>query len=103
MEWQIAPEVEDVVIGVYKSYVAPTIKQSPDVLRIRLYKVDNATTLQGSSHETKEKSTLHSYFTLLEFATEEYPWDVVLELAEHELWKKYFEKQTGDVVSRFCI
>jgi hypothetical protein len=93
--------MEDEVVRWYKAYVGPKLSSSPDVLRMRLLEVDNATVLQGTSYETKEKDALLTYFTLVEFATEDYPWDVIFELAENEQWKQYFEMQTV-VVSRAC-
>jgi hypothetical protein len=37
---------------------------------------------------------MHTYFTLIELETEEWPWETVFELAENEKWKKYFEAQS---------
>lgn len=81
--------------------MAPKIFSSPDVLRFRIFEVDNAMTLQGASYETKDKDLLHSYFTLIELDTEEWPWSIVLELDEHPKWKQYFEGQ--DVVVSYQL
>ena len=93
MEWRVSAETENEIIDFYTSFVGPKISSSPDILRFRLFEVDNATVLQGASYETKEKDSLHTYFTLVELETEEWPWDVVIELAENEKWKQYFEAQ----------
>jgi hypothetical protein len=98
-EWRVGAEQQDEIMDFYTSYVGPTISSSPDVLRIRLFEVDTATVLEGESYKTEEKEKLHTYFTLIELETEQWPWDVIFELAENEKWKKYFEKQSS-VVSR---
>jgi hypothetical protein len=93
MEWHVPIEQQDEILDFYTSYVGPLISSSPDILRFRLLKVSNATVLQGDSYVTKEKDGLHTFFTLVELETEEWPWDVVFELAENEKWKQYFEAQ----------
>lgn len=93
MEWKVSAERQDEVLEFYTSYVAPKVSSSPDVLRLRMFEVDNATVLQGTSYETKEKDSLHTYFTLVEFETDDWPWEAVIELAENPDWRKYFEAQ----------
>jgi len=103
MEWRISPGLEDEVIRWYTSFLAPKLSSSPDVLRMRLFEVDNATVLRGASYETKEKDALHTYFSLVEFATEDYPWDVVLAIAQDEYWRRYFENRDAVVrPNRLC-
>ncbi|CAO2653446.1 Nn.00g028570.m01.CDS01 [Neocucurbitaria sp. VM-36] len=94
MEWRVSADVEKDVLQFYTTVVGPTISSSPDVLRFRLFEVDNATVLQGSSYVTKEKDALLTYFTLVELESEQWPWDAVVELAEIDQWKEYFEQQT---------
>lgn len=93
MEWQVPEEEEKDVIDFYKSEAAPTIASSPDVLRFRMFKVRNATVLEAGSYRTLEKEKLHTYLTLAELETEEWPWDVVVALSEKEKWRQYWEGQ----------
>ncbi|RYN32075.1 hypothetical protein AA0112_g6248 [Alternaria arborescens] len=93
MEWNVAADKEEEVLKYYKDVVGPTISSSPDVLRFRLFKIDNATTMQGAEFENKSKDELHRYFTLVELESEQWPWDVVVDLAEDDRWKNYFEGQ----------
>ncbi|KAF1912906.1 hypothetical protein BDU57DRAFT_503571 [Ampelomyces quisqualis] len=93
MEWKVSAERQDEVLEFYNSYVAPKVASNPDVLRLRMFEVDNATVLQGNSYETKEKDSLHTYFTLVEFETDDWPWGAVVELAENAGWRKYFDAQ----------
>ncbi|KAI4958228.1 hypothetical protein J4E86_003826 [Alternaria arbusti] len=93
MEWSVPADKEEEVMKYYREVVGPTISSSPDVLRFRLFEVDNATTMQGGKFETKDKKELHRYFTLVELESEQWPWDVVVDLAEDKEWKDYFESQ----------
>ncbi|KAF3038745.1 hypothetical protein E8E11_002084 [Didymella keratinophila] len=93
MEWQIAEGDEKEVINFYKAEAAPTIASSPDVLRFRMFKINNATVLKADSYETLQKEKLHTYLTLVELESEEWPWDVVIALGEKPKWREYFEGQ----------
>jgi hypothetical protein len=93
MEWQVAEGNEKDVLDFYKAEAAPTIASSPDVLRFRMLKINNATVLKAGSYETLEKEKLHTYLTLVELETEEWPWDVVIALGEKPKWREYWEGQ----------
>jgi hypothetical protein len=93
MEWRVSADKEEEVLKYYMDTVGPTISSSPDVLRFRVFEIDNATIMQGGQYSSKEKDELHTYFTLVELETEEWPWDVVVDLADQRGWKEYFEKQ----------
>ncbi|KAF9693129.1 hypothetical protein EKO04_008633 [Ascochyta lentis] len=94
MEWQVEEGREKEVIDFYKAEAAPTIASSPDVLRFRIFKIQNATVLKAGSYDTLEQKNLHTYLTLAELESEEWPWDVVVALGEKPQWRKYFEGQT---------
>lgn len=100
MEWQVAEGDEKAVLDFYKSEAAPTIASSPEVLRFRMFKIRNATVLKANSYETLEKEKLHTYLTLAELETEEWPWDVVIALGGKPKWREYWEEQKV-VVSDF--
>ncbi|KAJ4987056.1 hypothetical protein SVAN01_07472 [Stagonosporopsis vannaccii] len=93
MEWQIKGEDEKAILDFYMSGAAPTIAGSPDVLRFRMFKIDNATVLKAESYDTLEKDKLHTYLSLVELDAEEWPWDVVVALGEKPGWREYFEDQ----------
>jgi hypothetical protein len=93
MEWQIAEGDEKEVIDFYRAEAAPTIASSPDVLRFRMFKINNATVLKADSYDTLQKEKLHTYLTLVELESEEWPWDVVIALGEKPKWREYFEGQ----------
>jgi hypothetical protein len=93
MEWSVAADQEEAVLKYYQAVVGPTIASSPDTLRFRLFKIDNATTMQAGKFETKKQDELHKYFTLVELESEQWPWDKVVALADDERWQKYFDEQ----------
>ncbi|KAL6704944.1 hypothetical protein ACN47E_007489 [Coniothyrium glycines] len=100
MEWKVRDDAHDQVLEFYKTVVAQQTIASPSVLRHRLFQVDRATVLQENSYVTEETEKLHTYFTLVEFDTEEWPWDIVVEVAADEMWRELFEKQ--EVVKWQC-
>lgn len=93
MEWEIEEGKEKDVLDFYVSEAGPTIASSPDVLRFRLFKIKNATVLKAESYETLDKKILHTYLTLAELESEDWPWDVVVALGERPKWRDYFEGQ----------
>ncbi|USP75540.1 hypothetical protein yc1106_02814 [Curvularia clavata] len=94
MEWTVAADKEEEVLKFYQETVGPTIASSPDVLRFRLFKIDCAMTIDKEQQcNFKDVQQLHKYFTLVELEGEEWPWDVVVDLAEEQGWKDYFETQ----------
>lgn len=94
MEWNIPPGMEDEVLDFYINKVGPCISSSPDVLRFRLFKITSARKWVDNEYMDIDKSTLHTYFTLVELATDEWPWSVVVDLADDVKWSSYFESQT---------
>lgn len=97
MEWQVKEGDEKAIVDFYHSEAAPTIAGSPDVLRFRMLKIQNATVLKAGSYDTLEKDKLHTYLTLVELETEEWPWDVVIALGELPKWRDYWEGQKAVV------
>jgi hypothetical protein len=101
MEWRVANDMHEEVLEFYTAQVAPKFAESEDMLRLRLFEVDNATTLQGSLFESKERDSSHGYFTLVEFDAEDWPWEDIIELGGNEKWKQYFE-DSNVVVGEEC-
>ncbi|KAF2027093.1 hypothetical protein EK21DRAFT_91861 [Setomelanomma holmii] len=93
MEWRALKDKEQEILHWYTTYLAPQVSSSDQVLRFRLFELDNATVLEGTEHSTTEKDALHTYFTAVEFDTEDWPWEYVIALAENEKWREYFEGQ----------
>ena len=103
MEWCVAHDMYKEVMDFYLGFIVPNFASHPDVLRLRVFEVANATSLQGDTYITKEKDDeLHRFFTMVEFATEDWPWESVIELSGNEKWLRYFDSQTA-VVSMVAI
>jgi hypothetical protein len=98
MEWRTSKEKEDEIMDYYNSVIGPMVADNADTIRIRLFVIENATVLQGLSYETTEKASLKAYLTVVEFETEEWPWDLAFTLSEEKKWGEYFEAQK-EVVS----
>ncbi|KAL5114879.1 hypothetical protein ACEQ8H_007257 [Pleosporales sp. CAS-2024a] len=96
LEWQVPLDRQEEVMKYYTEGVIPLVMEGQDVLRVRIFEVDNAIVQRGIDMGTKDKTAVHSFFTLVEMESDEWPWDIVMELSEDERWVKYFEKQ--DVV-----
>jgi len=96
---RVSKEFKDNVLEYFTTVMIPYIMKSPDVHRFRLFEVDNATVLEGASHETKENDDTLPYLSLVEFATEDYPWDVILEMADTDEWKRW----VGDPKMMVCL
>jgi hypothetical protein len=95
MEWTVDDAREEEVLKYYYEDVGPTISSSPDVLRFRLFKLDRAVVVDKDQKSTVlDNKDLHKYFTLVELESEEWPWDVVVDIAERPGWSEYFETQT---------
>lgn len=99
VEMQVSKEYKDDVLGYFTSTMVPYMMESPDIHRFRLFEVDNATVYEGSKQETANKEDLRPYFCLVEFATEDYPWDVILEMADTDEWKRWI----GDPKMMVCF
>ncbi|KZM21557.1 uncharacterized protein EKO05_0000708 [Ascochyta rabiei] len=93
MEWQVEEGREKEVLDFYKAEAAPTIASSPEVLRFRMFKIQNATVFKAGLYETLGKETTHTYLTVAELEREEWPWDVVVVLGENPKWREYFDSQ----------
>jgi hypothetical protein len=96
MEWSIRPGKEKEVLDFYLNEAAPTISNSPDVLRFRLFKTRDATVLDGRKGASKKEDT-YTYLSLVELCCDEWPWDVVVALGEDLKWREYFEQRKAVV------
>ena len=96
MEWGTKSGKEEEVLDFYVSQVAPTISNSPDVLRFRLFRTRDATVLDGKKGASK-KEDVYTYLTLVELCCDDWPWDVVVALGENPKWREYFEERKAVV------
>lgn len=72
---------------------------------MRWFKIHNATVLKGNTYTTLKSEELHTYLSIIEMDSEEWPWDQILAMNELPQWVEYFEEQRAvvSVVTRFCV
>ncbi len=99
MEWSIAPEMHAEVVDFYLTVMVPTLSRAPEMLRIRLFEVLNATVWKKDSYTTQETSGFHTFFLLMEMDSEDWPWEELMELSNSKQWRQWFENQTAVVCS----
>jgi hypothetical protein len=102
LEWRVPSDMQEQVFEYYTETVVPLIMNSPEVLRLRIFEVDHAIKQRGQDFGVMEKEKIHTFLTVVEMESEEWPWEVVMELAEDDKWSKYFEKQDV-VVGRYLF
>ncbi|KAJ4406043.1 hypothetical protein N0V91_004928 [Didymella pomorum] len=92
-EWHPHNGFEDEIIEYYDREMGPLFCQAPEILRLRWFKIRNATVLKNDSNNTLESEVLHSYMCLVEMDCEDWPWGEMFEISELPGWAKYFEDQ----------
>jgi hypothetical protein len=102
VEWRVKKDMKDDVFEFYTTDMGPNFALSEDVLRQRLFEIDGATTLKGSSSETEEQDSFHTYLTLIEFESEELPWEGIVSMGGTAKWRQYFEDPNVSV-SGNCV
>lgn len=101
-EWHPHNGFEDEIIEYYDREMGPLFCQAPEILRLRWFKIRNATVLKNDSNNTLESEVLHSYMCLVEMDCEDWPWGEMFEISELPGWAKYFEDQRR-VVSPLAV
>lgn len=100
-EWQPHAGYEEEVAEYYEREIGPLISQSSQILRLRWFRIGNATMLKGDSQRTLRSEELHVYMCLVEMDCEEWPWDEIFTMNELPGWGKYFETQSRVVSHSF--
>lgn len=99
-EWQPRAGYEKEVVDFYQYQVGPMFAMAPEILRLRLFKVRNATVLKNNSYATLKEEDLHTYLGFAEMNCEEWPWDEIFALNDLPQWAEYFEEQRAVVSVR---
>jgi hypothetical protein len=69
----------------------PGVLQSPEGLRSSIYELQHASLAEKGGVEIQNASKMKPYMTIWEFDCTELPWDVLVNLASKEGWRKYVE------------
>lgn len=89
--WQPSADVHDEVMEWFINEFTPGMLDSPELLRTRLFKLDNVSHIRGQKQEQVDKDSLLQYMTLWEFETEEFPWEILVYLGSSDKWRLYVE------------
>jgi hypothetical protein len=100
-EWKPRPGREKEVIEFYQTGIGPMFSKASEILRLRWFKIQSATTLKADSYDTLREENLHTYMSLAEMNCEEWPWGEIFALNDLPQWTEYFEDQKAVVSSRY--
>lgn len=92
-EWQPHTGFEEQVTEYFEREMSPLLCQASQILRMRWFKIRNATVLEGDSYHTCRSEDLHTYMCLIEMDCEDWPWSEVLAMNDLPGWEDYFEEQ----------
>lgn len=97
--WQPNEDVHDQFVDWFKNEFAPGMLESPELLRTRIFKLENASLIQNGAHEQQDTSKVYSYLTFWEFDCDDLPWEILVYLGSSERWRYYVEG--GHLVRRY--
>lgn len=89
--WQPVEAVHDQFVEWFTDEFAPGMLMSPELLRLRIFKLDNAIQLRDQTYSEQDTSSMFQYMTLWEFDCEELPWEILVYLGSSERWRYYVE------------
>ena len=89
--WQPEEAVHDQFVEWFKDEFAPGMLESPELLRTRIFKLENASLVQNGRHEQQELSKVYQYLTFWEFDCDDLPWEILVYLGSSERWRYYVE------------
>ena len=101
-EWRPHKGFDDEIVEYYAREMGPLFCQASEVLRLRWFKIRNATVLKRDSYNTLKSEDLHTYMCLVEINCEDWPWGEIFAINELSGWAKYFEDQRRVVSSWLC-
>ncbi|KAL5114610.1 hypothetical protein ACEQ8H_007515 [Pleosporales sp. CAS-2024a] len=89
--WQPLHHVHDEFIHWVSTEFIPGMLDNPDVLRARIFKLDQAFHSEGAKTEPVDTEKMYQYMTVWEFGCEELPWEVIVYLGSSKGWRHYVE------------
>ncbi|KAF3007859.1 hypothetical protein E8E13_010834 [Curvularia kusanoi] len=92
-EWKPREGFEKEVLDFYENELGPMFSTSPEILRLRWFKLKDATVLKGDTYQTLEKEELFTYMVAAELDNEACPWDQMFAMYDMPGWVKYYEAQ----------
>ncbi|KAH7397219.1 hypothetical protein BKA66DRAFT_408964 [Pyrenochaeta sp. MPI-SDFR-AT-0127] len=91
VRWQPVEAVHDQFVDWFRDEFAPGMLESPELLRMRIFQLENASTVKDQKHEQQDTSSLYRYLTFWEFDCDELPWEILVYLGSSDRWRYYVE------------
>ncbi|KAI8931530.1 hypothetical protein NX059_011187 [Plenodomus lindquistii] len=91
VRWQPVEAVHDQFVEWFTDEFAPGMLQSPELLRLRIFKVDNTSSFKDQEYEEKDSKSIFQYMTFWEFDCDDLPWEILVYLGSSERWRHYVE------------
>ena len=91
VRWQPVEAHHDQFVKWFTEEFAPGMLESPELLRLRIFKLENASLIQDQNVEQKSPGSLYQYLTYWEFDCDELPWEILVYLGSSERWRYYVE------------
>jgi hypothetical protein len=88
--WQPLDAVHDAFVEWFRTEFA-TGMQSPDLLRLRIFKLQHASMTENGKTEEENTKDVLRYMTVWEFGCEDLPWELMVYLSTSEGWRYYVE------------
>ena len=89
--WQPVEAAHDQFVKWFTDEFAPGMLESPELLRLRVFKLENASLIQDKKVEQKSPGSMYQYLTFWEFDCDELPWEILVYLGSSERWRYYVE------------
>ncbi|KAF1850364.1 uncharacterized protein K460DRAFT_327147 [Cucurbitaria berberidis CBS 394.84] len=89
--WQPAEAVHDEFVKWFTEEFAPGLLECPELLRTRVFKLENASLVQDQKREQQTLSSMYQYMTFWEFDCDDLPWELLVYLGSSERWRYYVE------------
>ncbi|KAF1941719.1 hypothetical protein EJ02DRAFT_404080 [Clathrospora elynae] len=89
--WQPALAIHDEFVKWFQTEFTPGLLESPELLRTRIFKLENASLVKDQKHEQVDTESMYQYMTFWEFDCDELPWEILVYLGSSERWRYYIE------------
>ncbi|OAK96595.1 hypothetical protein IQ06DRAFT_296634 [Phaeosphaeriaceae sp. SRC1lsM3a] len=91
VRWQPVAAVHDDFVEWFRNEFAPGMLESPELLRTRIFKIQEASTFENNEVKDQSTSNMFQYMTIWEFDCDELPWEILVYLGSSERWRYYVE------------
>ncbi|QRD07399.1 hypothetical protein JI435_132080 [Parastagonospora nodorum SN15] len=89
--WQTSEAVRDDFVGWLRDDFFPNMADSPELIRMSIFKLKHASISQNGNTEQKNPENMYQYMGVWELDNDEVPWDALVYLGTSEKWRMYWE------------